>query len=136
VGLTTADTTAGFKCWRRSALEKINLNGICSNGYVFRVEMCPIAEKLKLRIFGMPIYFRDRRVGKSKVTGGSRPNPSCAPLKFVGDTENCHLLEEARVLMTIEGFDRTPKPMNDQGQATHSAEYRVDRGAKLSLMGG
>ena len=56
------------QCWRRSALEKINLDEICSNGYVFQVEMCYIAEKLKLRMLEVPIYFPDRRVGTSKMT--------------------------------------------------------------------
>ena len=68
LGVATRDATAGFKCWRRSALEKINLDEICSNGYVFQVEMCYIAEKLKLRMLEVPIYFEDRRVGKSKMT--------------------------------------------------------------------
>src|SRR5215510_13688293 len=51
-----------------AALEKINLYEICSNGYVFQVEMCYIAEKLKLRMLEVPIYFPDRRVGTSKMT--------------------------------------------------------------------
>ncbi len=68
LGVTTRDATAGFKCWRRSALEKINLAEICSNGYVFQVEMCFIAEKLKLHMLEVPIHFEDRRVGKSKMT--------------------------------------------------------------------
>src|SRR5262245_16382635 len=57
------------QCWRRSALEKINLDEICSNGYVFQVEMCYVAEELNLRMLEVPIYFEDRHVGKSKMTG-------------------------------------------------------------------
>ena len=68
LNLRTKDATAGFKCWRRSALERIGLERIRSNGYVFQVEMCYIAEKLGFRIKEIPIYFEDRRIGQSKMS--------------------------------------------------------------------
>jgi dolichol-phosphate mannosyltransferase len=68
LGTKTKDATAGFKCWRRSALDRINLNQIRSNGYVFQVEMCYVAEKLGLKIKEIPIYFEDRRIGQSKMS--------------------------------------------------------------------
>jgi len=68
LGLRTHDTTAGFKCWRRSALEAIDLDRIRSNGYIFQVEMAYVSERLALRICEVPIYFEDRRIGKSKMT--------------------------------------------------------------------
>jgi dolichol-phosphate mannosyltransferase len=68
LNLKTKDATAGFKCWRRSALERIGLERIRSNGYVFQVEMCYIAEKLGFRIKEIPIYFEDRRIGQSKMS--------------------------------------------------------------------
>jgi dolichol-phosphate mannosyltransferase len=68
LGLRTQDATAGFKCWRRSALEAIDLSCIRSNGYIFQVEMAYVSERLGLRICEMPIYFEDRRIGKSKMT--------------------------------------------------------------------
>lgn len=68
LGVKTRDATAGFKCWRRSALERIGLQHIRSNGYIFQVEMCYVAEKLGLRIKEIPIYFEDRRIGRSKMT--------------------------------------------------------------------
>lgn len=68
LGLRTRDATAGFKCWRRSALEAIDLSRIRSNGYVFQVEMTYISERLGLRICELPIYFEDRRIGRSKMT--------------------------------------------------------------------
>jgi dolichol-phosphate mannosyltransferase len=68
LGLKTKDATAGFKCWRRSALERIGLEQIRSNGYVFQVEMCYLAEKMGFRITEIPIYFEDRRIGQSKMT--------------------------------------------------------------------
>jgi dolichol-phosphate mannosyltransferase len=68
LGVRTKDATAGFKCWRRSALERIGLERIRSNGYVFQVEMTYVSEKLDLRIKEIPIYFEDRRIGKSKMS--------------------------------------------------------------------
>ena len=68
LGVHTKDATAGFKCWRRSALEQIGLNRIRSNGYVFQVEMAYVSEKIGLRILETPIYFEDRRIGQSKMT--------------------------------------------------------------------
>jgi len=52
----------------RSALEAINLDQIRSNGYIFQVDMCYIAESLNLRMLEVPIYFEDRRVGTRKMT--------------------------------------------------------------------
>lgn len=68
LGCRTQDATAGFKCWRRSALQRIGLERITSNGYVFQVEMAYVAEKLNLRIVEIPIYFEDRRIGQSKMS--------------------------------------------------------------------
>jgi len=67
LGTKTKDATAGFKCWQASALQQIGLERIHSNGYVFQVEMCYVAEKLGLRIKEIPIYFEDRRAGLSKM---------------------------------------------------------------------
>jgi dolichol-phosphate mannosyltransferase len=68
LGVKTKDATAGFKCWRGSALQQIGLERIKSNGYVFQVEMCYVAEKIGLRIKEIPIYFEDRRIGLSKMS--------------------------------------------------------------------
>jgi len=68
LGIKTRDATAGFKCWRREALEAIPLDGVQSGGYIFQVEMAYLCEKLGLRILEIPIYFEDRRIGKSKMS--------------------------------------------------------------------
>ena len=68
LGVYAKDATAGFKCWRRKALEHIGLERIRSNGYVFQVEMAYVSEKIGLRILETPIYFEDRRIGQSKMT--------------------------------------------------------------------
>jgi dolichol-phosphate mannosyltransferase len=68
LGLKTRDATAGFKCWRASALRRMHLEHIRSNGYIFQVEMCYISEKMGLRIKEIPIFFEERRVGTSKMS--------------------------------------------------------------------
>jgi dolichol-phosphate mannosyltransferase len=70
LGLTVRDTTAGFKCWRRATLEGIGLERVQSNGYVFQVEMSYMAEHLGYKVVEIPIFFEDRRVGRSKMTNG------------------------------------------------------------------
>jgi dolichol-phosphate mannosyltransferase len=65
--LKTLDTTAGFKAWRRETLLGLDISRINSNGYDFQVEMAYVAEKLGYRIIEVPIYFEDRRIGKSKL---------------------------------------------------------------------
>lgn len=66
--LKVKDATGGFRCWRRSTLEGIDLDSIRSNGYVFQVEMSYVCERLGYRILEVPIYFEDRRVGQSKMS--------------------------------------------------------------------
>ncbi len=68
LGVQVRDATAGFKCWSRRALERIPLANVRSNGYIFQVEMAYLSEKAGLHILEWPIYFEDRRIGKSKMT--------------------------------------------------------------------
>lgn len=68
LGLRTRDATAGFKCWRADGLHAIGLHRVHSNGYIFQVEMCYLAEKMGLKIQEIPIYFEDRHIGRSKMS--------------------------------------------------------------------
>ncbi|HEU0037063.1 MAG TPA: polyprenol monophosphomannose synthase [Kofleriaceae bacterium] len=68
LGVDVRDLTAGFICWRRSALEAIDLTTITSNGYSFQIEMKYRALKKGLRLVETPIMFVDRRVGQSKMS--------------------------------------------------------------------
>lgn len=68
LGITTRDITAGFKCWRRAALIGIGLDRVGSSGYAFQVEMAYLTERLGFRVAEIPIYFEDRRIGKSKMS--------------------------------------------------------------------
>lgn len=62
------DVTAGFKIWRASALETIDVASIRSNGYSFQVEMNHRAVRAGLKIVELPIHFADRREGESKMS--------------------------------------------------------------------
>ncbi len=66
--LPVRDATGGFKCWRREALEGIDLNGIRSQGYSFQIEMTYRAWLKGFRITEIPIIFVDRTIGESKMT--------------------------------------------------------------------
>ena len=66
--LPVRDATGGFKCWRREALEAINLEGVRSQGYSFQIEMTYRAWLKGFRITEIPIIFVDRTVGESKMT--------------------------------------------------------------------
>jgi dolichol-phosphate mannosyltransferase len=68
LGIDVRDVTAGFICWRRAALEAIDLATIGSNGYSFQIEMKYRALKKGLRLVETPIVFVDRRVGQSKMS--------------------------------------------------------------------
>jgi len=66
--LPVRDATGGFKCWRREALEAINLDGVRSQGYSFQIEMTYRAWLKGFRITEIPIIFVDRTIGESKMT--------------------------------------------------------------------
>lgn len=68
LGLRVHDGTAGFKMWRRSTLEGLDLSRVRSNGYVFQVEMAYICQRLGYRVVESPIHFEDRRIGRSKMS--------------------------------------------------------------------
>ena len=68
LGLQVLDTTGGYRVWRRETLAGMPLERIRSNGYVFQVEMAYVAERLGFRPIELPIYFEDRRLGRSKMS--------------------------------------------------------------------
>jgi dolichol-phosphate mannosyltransferase len=68
LGLATRDVTAGFRMWRREALQSMPLERVKSTGYIFMVEMCYLADCTGLKICETPIHFAERRLGKSKMS--------------------------------------------------------------------
>ncbi len=69
-GLKIADTTAGFKCYKREVLETIELDKIQFKGYAFQIEMKFTAYKCGFNIKEVPIIFINRELGTSKMSGG------------------------------------------------------------------
>ena len=66
-GMKVKDPTAGFKLYKRSVLESINLNNVEFIGYAFQIEMKFRAWKKQFKIFELPIIFKDRERGVSKL---------------------------------------------------------------------
>jgi dolichol-phosphate mannosyltransferase len=70
LGVGVRDLTGGFKCFRREVLEAIDLDAISTRGYAFQVEMTYRAIRLGFKVIEVPIVFRERRVGTSKMDLG------------------------------------------------------------------
>ena len=67
LGVEVRDLTGGFKCFRREVLEAIDLDSITTRGYAFQVEMTYRAVRRGFKVVEVPIIFRERRVGRSKM---------------------------------------------------------------------
>lgn len=70
LGLKIADTTAGFKCYRRQVLETMELDKIRFKGYAFQIEMKFTAYQCGFTLKEVPIIFINRELGTSKMSGG------------------------------------------------------------------
>jgi dolichol-phosphate mannosyltransferase len=67
LNIPVKDATTGYRLWRVEALKGMPIERIVSSGYVFLVEMVFLAYKLGYRISEVPIYFADRKWGKTKM---------------------------------------------------------------------
>jgi len=67
LGVSVRDLTGGFKCFNRRVLEAIPLEEVRNNGYGFQVELTYRAVKQGFTVVEVPILFRERRVGTSKM---------------------------------------------------------------------
>ena len=68
--LDVSDATSGFRVYRADLLRKIDLKRIKSEGYTFQIEMVRAARKIGAEIVEVPIIFREREFGKSKISRG------------------------------------------------------------------
>jgi len=68
LSLRPNDLTGGFKAWRATTLAAIPFDGIHAGGYVFQIEMTHRASRAGARVAEVPITFRDRRIGHSKMS--------------------------------------------------------------------
>lgn len=69
-GMDIHDTTAGFVCYTRRLLEKMELDKVRFKGYAFQIEMKFTAMKMGAKIIEVPIIFTNRVLGTSKMSGG------------------------------------------------------------------
>ena len=68
LGLPLHDVTTGYRMWRTETLKQIPFERIQSSGYIFLVEMIYLTHCLEFKIGESPIYFADRKFGKSKMS--------------------------------------------------------------------
>lgn len=68
LGLKVRDLTGGFKCFRREVLEAIDFDNVRSQGYAFQVELTYRASQAGFTVVEVPIVFRDRQHGQSKMS--------------------------------------------------------------------
>jgi dolichol-phosphate mannosyltransferase len=69
LGIPIRDATAGYRAFRRTALERVDLDGVASEGYCFQVDLAWRAVQRGLRVAEVPITFVEREVGTSKMSG-------------------------------------------------------------------
>jgi dolichol-phosphate mannosyltransferase len=70
LGLPLSDLTGGFKCFRASALRRLDPDLVHSRGYAFQIELTYHAARAGLEIVEIPIVFRERELGRSKMSAG------------------------------------------------------------------
>jgi dolichol-phosphate mannosyltransferase len=68
LGIPVRDLTGGFKCFNRRVLEALDLTGVHANGYGFQIELTYKAVRAGFTVTEVPIVFRERRQGASKMT--------------------------------------------------------------------
>jgi dolichol-phosphate mannosyltransferase len=68
LGMRVRDLTGGFKCFRRTAIEAIDIDALSAHGYAFQIEATYRVQRAGLRIVEVPITFVERRAGASKMT--------------------------------------------------------------------
>ncbi len=82
--LPAHDVTGGFRFWLRRTLEGMPLERVKSNGYVFQVEMIYLARLMGFSMIETPIYFADRRWGKSKMSFRIQVEAAIHTWKLIG----------------------------------------------------
>jgi dolichol-phosphate mannosyltransferase len=92
------DITTGYRLWRSETLQGMPFSNIQSKGYIFQVEMAYLAHCLEYRMKETPIYFNDRRRGKSKMSFGIQVEAAFRVWKIRLEYRNlCHKGQAGRV---------------------------------------
>jgi dolichol-phosphate mannosyltransferase len=110
LGLHVRDLTGGFKCFRREVLEAIDFASVRSHGYAFQVELTYRAVRAGFRVIEVPIVFRDRQEGHSKMSWRITVEamwlvPALRFSRTAGSTQNPPALEGAAGAQPAAGVD-------------------------------
>ena len=81
-GMPVRDATAGFVCYRGTALARLLRHPIRMKGYGFQIEMKDVAYRMGLKIVEVPIIFTDRKRGTSKMSGGIFSEALCGVIRM------------------------------------------------------
>jgi dolichol-phosphate mannosyltransferase len=110
LGLRVRDLTGGFKCFRREVLQAIHFDSVRSQGYAFQVELTYRAVRAGFHVVEVPIVFRDRQRGQSKMSW--------------------HIAAEAMWLVPLLRLGRQPPPVpgGDVGAGADAAPPRAPNG--------
>ncbi|PIV50749.1 dolichyl-phosphate beta-D-mannosyltransferase [Candidatus Falkowbacteria bacterium CG_4_8_14_3_um_filter_36_11] len=82
-GIKISDLTSGFVCYKRDILEKVDFSKIDSSGYAYQIEMkYYLVNNLKVKYKEVPIIFKNRREGESKISNQIITEGIVAPLKL------------------------------------------------------
>jgi dolichol-phosphate mannosyltransferase len=112
-GMPFTDPTGGYKCFRRSALEALNLDNIRSNGYSFQIETTHRLWRRGMKVVEVPIVFTDRFQGHSKMSG--------------------HIIREALFMVWRLFFQnnmrRRPQPPTDEAQKGDGRKEPIEGGS-------
>ena len=114
LGVRIRDLTGGFRCIRREVLETVGVRTLRSQGYVFNIELTYRALTAGFRVAEMPITFRDRIVGDSKISLRDRDRGSVA-----GPGAEVPLAGSALAGAQVDG--RRPSHGSAPGQAVSTA---------------
>jgi dolichol-phosphate mannosyltransferase len=103
-GIPVADSTSGFRAFRRAVIEELDLDDVHSEGYCFQVDMALRTWRIGFRVVEVPITFVERRAGASKISR--------------------HIVVEAVVRTALWGLDgpRRPAPLHPRSAAAPSAD--------------
>jgi dolichol-phosphate mannosyltransferase len=102
LGLRVRDLTGGFKCFTREVLEAIHFDSVRSQGYAFQVELTYRAARAGFRVVEVPIVFKDREFGQSKMSW--------------------RIAAEAMWLVPRLRFGRQPPELDPAPRSPHSAD--------------
>jgi len=115
-GMPFSDPTGGYKCFRRRALEAIDLDAVRSNGYSFQIEMTHKLWRQGMKVAEVPIVFTDRFQGHSKMSG--------------------HIVREALWMVLRlwfqNGMRRRPPPLSSPPPAPPRESRRTEASAATS----